>query len=118
MRIGGIRINANEDSSTVHIIRDVRMRGEALSRTKRGIRATFISANHGGADGFRFVGYEASGPKTGPLTVAVVKAKTEIARDDEVARDVQRLVRRNGGGLTRIRPQGANYPAGWTSTTL
>ena len=85
------------DLSTVHIIRDVRMRGEALSRTKRGIRATFISTNHSGADGFRFVGYEASGPKTGPLTVAIVKAKSEIDHDDEVARDVQRLVRRNGG---------------------
>jgi len=97
VRVGGIRINANEDESTVHIIRDVRMRGEALSRKKRGIRATFISTNKADPNGYRFVGYEASGPKTGPLTVAIVKAKSEIDHDDDVARDVQRLVRRNGG---------------------
>jgi hypothetical protein len=97
VQIGGIRINANEDKSTVHIIRDVRMRGEALSRTKRGIRATFISTNRSLPNGYRFVGYEASGPKTGPLTVAIVKARSEINHDDDVARDVQRLVRRNGG---------------------
>jgi hypothetical protein len=97
VQIGGIRINANGDESTVHIIREVRLRGEALSRQKRGIRATFISANKGDPNGYRFVGYEAAGPKTGPLTVAVVKAKSEIDHDDDVARDVRRLVRRNGG---------------------
>lgn len=97
VQIGGIRINANGDESTVHIIREVRLRGEALSRQKRGIRATFISANKADASGYRFVGYEAAGPKTGPLTVAVVKAKSEIDHDDDVARDVRRLVRRNGG---------------------
>jgi hypothetical protein len=97
VQIGGIRINANGDESTVHIIREVRLRGEALSRQKRGIRATFISANKADPNGYRFVGYEAAGPKTGPLTVAVVKAKSEIDHDGDVARDVRRLVRRNGG---------------------
>jgi len=97
VRIGGIRINANGDEESVHIIRDVRMRGEALSRTKRGIRATFISSGKSDPNGYRFVGYEAAGPKTGPLTVAVVKAKTEIDHNGDIARDVQRLVRRNGG---------------------
>jgi hypothetical protein len=97
VRIGGIRINANGDEESVHIIRDVRMRGVAFSRRKRGIRATFISSTKADAAGYRFVGYEAAGPKTGPLTVAVVKAKSEIDHDDDVVRDVQRLVRRNGG---------------------
>jgi hypothetical protein len=97
VRIGGIRINANDDESTVHIIRDVRLRGEALSRTKRGIRATFIATNRAEPNGYRFVGYEAAGPKTGPLTVAVVKAKTEINHDNDLARDIKRLVRHNGG---------------------
>jgi|KBSMisStandDraft_5_1062788.scaffolds.fasta_scaffold249645_1 hypothetical protein len=95
--VGGIRINANEDESTIHIIREVRMRGEAFSRQKRGIRATFISTNKADPNGYRFVGYEASGPKTGPITVAIVKAKSEIDNDDDIARDVRRLVRRNGG---------------------
>jgi hypothetical protein len=97
VRVGGIRINANDDQSTIHIFRDVRLRGEALSREKRGIRATFISANKADPSGYRYVGYEAAGPKTGPITVAIVKAKTEIEHDDDVARDVRRLVRRNGG---------------------
>jgi hypothetical protein len=97
VQIGGIRINANDDESTIHIFRDVRLRGEALSRQKRGIRATFISTNKADPNGYRFVGYEAAGPKKGPLTVAVVKAKSEIDHDDDVARDVRRLVRRNGG---------------------
>ncbi len=97
LRIGGIRINANGDDESVHIIRDVRLRGEALSRQKRGIRATFFSSGKNEASGYRFVGYEAAGPKVGPLTVAVVKSKIEINNDDDVARDVRRLVRRNGG---------------------
>ena len=97
VRVGGIRINANDDESTIHIIREVRMRGEAFSRQKRGIRATFISTNKTDPNGYRFVGYEASGPKTGPITVAIVKAKREIDNDDDIARDVRRLVRRNGG---------------------
>lgn len=97
VRIGGIRINANGDDATIHIIRDVRLRGEALSRQKRGIRATFFSTNDAAPDGYRFVGYEASGPKTGPLTVAIVKAKGAIDHGDDILHDVQRLVRRNGG---------------------
>jgi len=97
VRVGGIRINANDDDTTIHIFRDVRLRGEALSREKRGIRATFISANKSDPAGYRYVGYEAAGPKKGPITVAIVKAKTEIDHDDDVARDVRRLVRRNGG---------------------
>jgi hypothetical protein len=97
VRVGGIRINANDDKSTVHIFREVRLRGEALSRDKRGIRATFISANKSDPSGYGYVGYEAAGPKTGPITVAVVKAKNEIDHSDDVARDVRRLVRRNGG---------------------
>jgi hypothetical protein len=97
VRIGGVRINANEDEQTIHVMRDVRLRGEALSRTKRGIRATFIAASKASATGYRFVGYEAAGPRTGPLTVAVVKSKAEYSHDDDIARDIKRLVRRNGG---------------------
>lgn len=97
VRIGGIRINANGDDESVHIIRDVRLRGEALSRQKRGIRATFFAVGKADAGGYRFVGYEAAGPKIGPLTVAVVKSKVELDNNDDLVRDVKRLVRRNGG---------------------
>jgi len=97
VRVGGIRINSDDDQSTIHIFRDVRLRGEALSREKRGIRATFIAATKADGSVYRYVGYEAAGPKTGPITIAIVKAKSEINHDDDVARDVRRLVRRNGG---------------------
>jgi hypothetical protein len=73
------------------------MRGEALSREKRGLRATFMSGGKALPGGYRFVGYQAGGPKTGPLTVAVVKSRSEIDSGDQLYRDVTRLVRANGG---------------------
>jgi len=47
--------------------------------------------------GYRVVGYEAGGPKSGPITVAVVKSKESFDGDD-IYNDVKRLVRKNGGG--------------------
>ena len=96
VKIGGLTVDADGDQATVHIVRDVRLKGEAFSREKRGLRATFI---HEGAlaDGYRFVGYEAAGPKAGPIAVATVRAKTEIDDGSAVYKDVRRLVRRNGG---------------------
>lgn len=96
VRIGPLHVDANGDEAVIRVRRDVRLKGEALSREKRGIRATFITE---GKDlgGDRFVGYEAAGPKVGPITVAVVRAKEEIHDGDEIYRDVKRLVRKNGG---------------------
>jgi hypothetical protein len=74
--------------------RDVRLRGEALSPQRRGFRSTFILARDDLKDGWRSVGYEAAGPKTGPITVAVFKAREG---HHDVSDDVKRLVRRNGG---------------------
>jgi hypothetical protein len=95
--IGPLHVNAGDEGATIRIRRDVRLKGEALSREKRGLRATFISERKGLADGYHFVGYEAGGPKAGPLTVAVVKAKTEIDQGDRVYKSIRRLVRENGG---------------------
>lgn len=97
VRIGPLHVDANGDEAIIRVRRDVRLKGEALSRQKRGIRATFITEGKALADGAHFVGYEAGGPKTGPLTVAVVRAKEEIHDGDNVYRDVKRLVRKNGG---------------------
>ena len=95
--VAGIHIDANDDHQTVHIVRDVRMQGEAFSREKRGLRATFIAKREGLPGGYEFVGYEASGPKTGPLTVAIVKSHDDIDNGNRLYHDIQRLVRRNGG---------------------
>lgn len=97
VQVGPIRIDASDDTATIRIRRDVRLRGEALNPERRGLRATFIYTGEDLADGYRFVGYEAGGPKRGPLTVAVVKSKTEEHDDGDLHRDVKRLVRRNGG---------------------
>lgn len=95
--IGGIHVDANEGQTTVRVIRDVRLRGEAFSRERNGLRATFIARRDNLADGYRSVGYEASGPKQGPLTVAIVKSREEIGHGGRLLHDIERLVRRNGG---------------------
>jgi len=97
VRVGPINIDAGGDTATIRIRRDVRLRGEALNPERRGLRATFIYTGEDLAEGYRFVGYEAGGPKRGPITVAVVKSKTEEDDDGDLHRDVKRLVRRNGG---------------------
>jgi hypothetical protein len=71
-------------AATAHVRmrRDVRLRGEALSREKRGLRATFIYNGDDLPDGYRFVGYEPPARRSGPLTVAVVKSNRGHDGDD------------------------------------
>jgi hypothetical protein len=95
--IGGMHIDANDETATFRMMRDVRLRGEAFSREKRGLRAFFLVKRDNLPDGYRFVGYSASGPKTGPLTVALVRSRDEVNHGDHLYRDIQRLVRLNGG---------------------
>lgn len=97
VRIGPLHVDADGDDTTVNIYRDVRMRGEALSREKRGLRATFIYTGKDLPAGYRYVGFEAGGPKSGPLTVAKVRSKLDTESGDKIYHDVQELVRRNGG---------------------
>lgn len=97
VQLGPIKIDAGGDAATIRIRRDVRLRGEALNPDRRGLRATFIYTGEDLPQGYRFVGYEAGGPKRGPITVAVVKSKTEEPDDGDLHRDVKRLVRKNGG---------------------
>jgi hypothetical protein len=97
VRVGGITINASDDKATVRIVKDQRLKGEAFSREKRGLKATFIYTGENLPNGYRFVGYEAAGPKAGPLTVAVVRMKQQDEDHHGILPDVQRLVRRNSG---------------------
>ena len=94
INVGSVDVDANEGGATVRADREVRLRGEAFTRERRGFRATFILANDHLKDGWRAVGYEAGGPKTGPVTVGVFKARD---RSHGVAEQVKRLVRINGG---------------------
>ncbi|MDO8378739.1 MAG: hypothetical protein Q7T09_07075, partial [Phenylobacterium sp.] len=97
--VGPIHIDADGDNSTatIKMYREVRLRGEALSREKRGVRATFIYAGDDLSGGYRYLGYEAGGPRTGPLTVAVVKSKSRSNQHSDMYEDVKKLVRKNGG---------------------
>jgi hypothetical protein len=93
--VGGVHVDAGEDGATVRVSRDVRLRGEAFSPERRGFRATYILAKDNLKGGWKAVGYEAAGPKAGPVTVAVFKAHDGDRHD--VSEDVKRLVRRNAG---------------------
>jgi hypothetical protein len=70
-------------------------------RAKKGgdsVRSTLILANDKAPKGYRLAGYEARGPKGGPLAVAVVKAKTRDTDDHDLFKDMKALVRHNVGG--------------------
>lgn len=98
IKVGPITVNANGEAATIRVgPRDVRLRGEQLNPEKRGMRAMFIYTGQDLPEGYRFVGYEAGGPKRGPITVAIVKSKSEGPRGDEIYPDVKKLVRKNGG---------------------
>lgn len=95
VNVGSIHVDAGDQGAEIRIDKSVRLRGEALSPEKRGFRATYIIANDRLRDGWRAVGYEAAGPKVGPITVAVVKSRS--GEHDHILGDVKRLVRRNAG---------------------
>jgi hypothetical protein len=97
VRVGPIHVDANGETATIRNIQDVRMRGEAFSTRKRGIRAMFLLAGDNLGNGYKYLGYDASGPRTGPLTIAVVKSKSSGGFHGDIYGDVKRLVRRNGG---------------------
>lgn len=97
VQVGPLKIDAGGDGATIRMRRDVRLRGEALNPEKRGLRATFLYTGEDLPDGYRYVGYEAGGPKRGPITVAVVKSKADRHDGDEIYNDVKKLVRKNGG---------------------
>lgn len=98
---GTVNITADED----HGDGDVAIRasdGGAEIRARKGgrddVRSTLIIANDKAPKGFRLAGYEARGPKGGPLAVAVVKAKTRDTDDHDLFKDMKALVRHNVGG--------------------
>lgn len=97
VQIGSLKVDASGDDTTVKIFREVRMRGEALSREKRGIRAHFIYTGKDLPAGYRYVSYQAGGPKTGPLVVAKIRTKLGEESGDNINHDVEELVRSNGG---------------------
>lgn len=97
VRVGPLHIDANGDTATIRSMDSAYMRGEGLTGQRRGIRAMFLYSGDGLAGGYKYVGYEASGPRTGPLAVAIVKERSEGGFHGDIYGSVKKLVRRNGG---------------------
>ena len=97
IRVGPIHIDTDSNKAVVKAVSDVRLRGEGFSRSQRGLQAMFVYAGDNLGGGYKYVGYEAAGPKAGPLTVAIVKSRKEGGFHGDVYGDGKRLVRRNGG---------------------
>jgi hypothetical protein len=88
--------NEDEGDTEIHATNE-----GAQIRQRRGgdgVRATLILASDKAVSGYRVVGYEARGPKGGPLAVAVVKAKGRDGSDHDIFEDMKTLVRHNVGG--------------------
>jgi hypothetical protein len=123
VEVGGMVVEAKDDKNEVRITRDrwstddegdmrisakdgdVSINGGGdgfrLGGDKRsGFRRTFIKATDKADGGYTAVGYEARGPKAGPLVVAVVKSKAAKAsgKSDNFFRDAAALVKLNVGG--------------------
>jgi hypothetical protein len=94
VRIGTLHVDAQGGGAVVRETHDVRLRGQALAFQRRGFRALYIVARGDLPDGLTSVGYEAGGPRKGPLAVAVVQMKSH---GHDIYQDVRRLVRRNAG---------------------
>lgn len=90
--------SSNDDGEDVDI--HANEQGAQIRQRKRGdgVRATLILASDKAPSGYRVAGYEARGPKGGPLAVATVKAKGRDGSDHDVFEDMKALVRRNVGG--------------------
>lgn len=97
---GGVDINATEDGrAEIRANRNVTETSDSKDPRKSAISARYILTNddHGGE--YRVVGYEARGPKGGPLVVGTVKIKREGGVDhDELFDDISDLIRHNVGG--------------------
>jgi len=97
---GAVNITADGDHGEGDVaIRATESGAEIRARKGGGdVRSTLILANDKAPRGYRLAGYEARGPKGGPLAVAVVKAKTRDTDDHDLFKDMKALVRHNVGG--------------------
>ena len=82
----GVLVNAQDHGAEIHV-----------DESTNGLKRVVIHASDvAGPNGFKLVGFEARGPRSGPLVVAIVKSKDndhDIFHDD-----VRSLLDRNVGG--------------------
>ena len=101
----GAQINADDDGAEIRIQRNVEVNGAKVEHEGRrrrhgddGVYSRFILASDKATDGWSVVGYEARGPRGGPLVVATLKARRGHDSNDDSFADVNALVRHNVGG--------------------
>ncbi|MDO9336491.1 MAG: hypothetical protein Q7T61_08820 [Caulobacter sp.] len=121
VRVMGIEINANDKENEVRIVRerwrggddgdfsidtsegkpDIDNDGFSLGGKRRqGYRSTFVKTTDDAGAAWTVAGYEAQGPKRGPLVVAIVKSKRKSDGDGEsrhLFRDATSLVKKQFG---------------------
>jgi hypothetical protein len=83
-------------------------RDDRRHRRRRGhsddVSTLYMLASDKSTSGYRVVGYDAAGPKGGPLAVAIVKSRSSEDDEHRVFSDAKALVRLNvGGGGSHIR---------------
>jgi hypothetical protein len=117
VKILGVEINADENASEIRMTRDSwrteegdfdidlsggkpNIQGDGAfsigGKRRQGYRTTFVKTTDSKDAAWTVAGYEAQGPKRGPLVVAVVKAKAPANGDGEgkhLFRDATALVR-------------------------
>ena len=112
IHVGGLNIDADGQNDAVHMHGDHgpfgrrghfsldASDGGAIIRTRGGGRdvnsSLILASDHAGPAGWRVVGYEARGPRTGPLVVAKVMIKSDD--HDQIFKDAKALVRVSAGG--------------------
>jgi hypothetical protein len=83
---GQFTVDANDSGAVIHS----RSFGPNLQES------LILASNAPGPQGWRTVGYEALGPRSGPLVIATVQAKSDD--HEQLFGDVKELVRRAAGG--------------------
>ncbi|MHB8529048.1 MAG: hypothetical protein ACYC8V_05995 [Caulobacteraceae bacterium] len=81
----GVTVNANQAGAQIRV-----------NDAGPGVRSTFLLVSDvAGPHGYKFVGYEARGPDSGPLAIAQFKGRGED--HDDLDHEVKRLLDRNVG---------------------
>lgn len=112
LNLFGMHIDANDDGNHTGAARiklngqhedvEIHAKGEtAIVRTRaqgQGLHANLVLADGdpGSANGWRMVAYEAAGPQTGPVVVAIIKSRDR--HGDTPMREAKALVRLNVAG--------------------
>jgi hypothetical protein len=103
VRVGGIHVDADDAGAQVRMGGNTAInaddRGAEIRQARSseaGVRSTFILASDKMPSGYHVVGYEARGPKAGPIVVAVVKSKADHNEHDAFD-DMKALVTLNVG---------------------